>query len=73
MLNGDEWQAQCGEILNQSLFQCDEQQKKFYCISVEDNGIGFDQKDAERIFHVFTRLAVRNIEAPPWGYPLFLK
>jgi light-regulated signal transduction histidine kinase (bacteriophytochrome) len=31
-------------------------QKQFYQISVMDNGIGFEQKDAERIFNVFTRL-----------------
>ena len=28
----------------------------FYEIEIRDNGIGFDQKDAERIFNVFTRL-----------------
>jgi PAS domain S-box-containing protein len=30
--------------------------QEYYVISIEDNGIGFDQKDAERIFNVFTRL-----------------
>jgi PAS domain S-box-containing protein len=30
--------------------------RKFYLIEVADNGIGFDQSDAERIFNVFTRL-----------------
>jgi light-regulated signal transduction histidine kinase (bacteriophytochrome) len=30
--------------------------KQFYLIEVKDNGIGFNQEDAERIFHVFTRL-----------------
>lgn len=30
--------------------------QNFYLIEVEDNGIGFEKKDAERIFHVFTRL-----------------
>jgi PAS domain S-box-containing protein len=34
----------------------DENQQKYYCISVADNGIGFEQADAERIFNVFTRL-----------------
>ena len=30
--------------------------KMFCVIAVKDNGIGFDQSDAERIFNVFTRL-----------------
>jgi PAS domain S-box-containing protein len=30
--------------------------KNFYLIKVRDNGIGFEQIDAERIFNVFTRL-----------------
>jgi PAS domain S-box-containing protein len=30
--------------------------KTFYLIEVQDNGIGFPQQDAERIFNVFTRL-----------------
>jgi light-regulated signal transduction histidine kinase (bacteriophytochrome) len=30
--------------------------RRFYLIEVSDNGIGFDQSDAERIFNVFTRL-----------------
>ncbi|HVG16147.1 MAG TPA: PAS domain S-box protein, partial [Chitinophagaceae bacterium] len=34
----------------------EEQQKTFYCLSIKDNGIGFDQQDADRIFNVFTRL-----------------
>ncbi len=31
-------------------------QQSFYCISIVDNGIGFGNEDAERIFNVFTRL-----------------
>ncbi len=34
------------EALNQS----------FYCIAVADNGVGFEQQDAEKIFNLFTRL-----------------
>jgi PAS domain S-box-containing protein len=34
----------------------EESQKIFYSITVQDNGIGFEQQDAERIFNVFTRL-----------------
>jgi light-regulated signal transduction histidine kinase (bacteriophytochrome) len=30
--------------------------KNYHLIQVSDNGIGFPQEDAERIFHVFTRL-----------------
>ena len=34
----------------------DDSKKFFYALLIEDNGIGFEQKDAERIFNVFTRL-----------------
>jgi signal transduction histidine kinase len=32
------------------------QQKLFHCIEVKDNGIGFEQNEAERIFQMFHRL-----------------
>jgi signal transduction histidine kinase len=34
----------------------DKKDRSYYLIQVKDNGIGFSQEDAERIFHVFTRL-----------------
>ena len=43
--------------------------QKFYLIEVCDNGIGFDQTDAERIFNVFTRLH-GNKEYPGTGIGL---
>jgi signal transduction histidine kinase len=33
-----------------------DQEKTFYCVTIRDNGIGFKQEYAERIFNVFTRL-----------------
>ncbi len=41
----------------------------FYEISITDNGIGFDQQNAERIFKVFQRLHGRN-EYPGTGIGL---
>jgi PAS domain S-box-containing protein len=35
--------------------------KRFYEIVLQDNGIGFEQEDSERIFQVFTRLHANNI------------
>jgi PAS domain S-box-containing protein len=43
--------------------------QEFYLIEVCDNGIGFDQNDAERIFNVFTRLH-GNKEYPGTGIGL---
>jgi PAS domain S-box-containing protein len=34
----------------------DEAGRQYHLITVQDNGIGFNQEDAERIFNVFTRL-----------------
>ena len=34
----------------------EELKKEYYLIEIHDNGIGFDQQDADRIFNVFTRL-----------------
>jgi PAS domain S-box-containing protein len=34
----------------------EERNKRFYIIEIADNGIGFEAKDADRIFNVFTRL-----------------
>ena len=34
----------------------EDREKKYHYLEVVDNGIGFEQKDAERIFNVFTRL-----------------
>jgi signal transduction histidine kinase len=34
----------------------EELEKEYYQVTVADNGIGFDQEDASRIFNVFTRL-----------------
>jgi light-regulated signal transduction histidine kinase (bacteriophytochrome) len=31
-------------------------QRKYHLVKVQDNGIGFEQEDADRIFNVFTRL-----------------
>ncbi|HET7896486.1 MAG TPA: ATP-binding protein, partial [Flavisolibacter sp.] len=35
-------------------------ERDFYLINVQDNGIGFAQSDAERIFNIFTRLHGNN-------------
>jgi hypothetical protein len=34
----------------------EEADKSYHLLTVQDNGIGFEQKDAERIFNMFTRL-----------------
>ncbi|MBC8153135.1 MAG: PAS domain-containing protein, partial [Bacteroidetes bacterium] len=37
-----------------------ESRRRFYCLDVIDNGIGFEPKHAERIFQVFQRLHTRS-------------
>ncbi|RAJ15762.1 ATP-binding protein [Arenibacter echinorum] len=34
--------------------------KEYYCISVKDNGIGFEQANAQKIFELFQRLHQKN-------------
>src|SRR4030095_3052917 len=49
----------CSKVLGAVIhlpISAEDKQKDFNVISVTDNGIGFEQKDAERIFNVFTRL-----------------
>jgi PAS domain S-box-containing protein len=49
----------CGKIKGSDTglhFTTEQQAKEFYQVMVKDNGIGFEQEDAERIFNVFTRL-----------------
>ena len=38
----------------------EDKQKTFHLIEVQDNGIGFEQQDADRIFNIFTRLHGNN-------------
>ena len=46
-----------------------EKEKKYNVIEIRDHGIGFDQRDADRIFNVFTRLH-GNIEYKGTGVGL---
>ncbi|MBO9571545.1 MAG: PAS domain-containing protein, partial [Chitinophagaceae bacterium] len=38
------------------IMTAEQREKKYYRLQFEDNGIGFNKEDAERIFNVFTRL-----------------
>ena len=51
------------------MFLRNNQKKNFCVIEVADNGIGFDQRDADRIFSVFTRLHA-NLEYKGTGVGL---
>lgn len=49
----------CSKVIGEHLelhLSLSEKKKEYYAISVSDNGIGFEQKDADLIFDVFTRL-----------------
>ncbi|MGZ3910898.1 MAG: PAS domain-containing sensor histidine kinase [Flavisolibacter sp.] len=49
----------CTRLLGKDtpLFLTPEQREQwYYQVDMKDNGIGFEQQDAEKIFHVFTRL-----------------
>ncbi|MBO9200523.1 MULTISPECIES: sensor histidine kinase [Niastella] len=35
-------------------------EEQYYCISIADNGIGFNQEDAEKMFNIFVRLHSRE-------------
>jgi light-regulated signal transduction histidine kinase (bacteriophytochrome) len=52
-------QIQCNKQTGKEtglILSAEELQREYFVVSVSDNGIGFKQEDAERIFNVFTRL-----------------
>lgn len=53
-------QINCAVISGQELHQIGATAERYFCISVQDNGIGFDQQYAERIFELFQRLHGRS-------------
>jgi PAS domain S-box-containing protein len=48
------------EVMDGSTVAVPDPAKKFVCVSVTDNGFGFDKKYENKIFHVFQRLHGRN-------------
>ena len=48
------------QIKINAAFKTAADETEYHCISVIDNGIGFDQADAERIFNMFERLHERK-------------
>jgi signal transduction histidine kinase len=55
-------------------FRVEEKVKAYHQIMIKDNGIGFDQEDADRIFNAFTHIhcmAVYKVSGV--GLPLFIK
>ncbi|MBB3697428.1 PAS domain S-box protein [Flammeovirga yaeyamensis] len=54
-------------------FKEDENQPNFIYISVEDNGIGFDQKYSDRIFQIFQRLEGRKYNGSGIGLAICKK
>lgn len=49
----------CRQVIGRDVrreLSAEDSRQRYYHLAVQDNGIGFEQKDAERIFNIFTRL-----------------